>query len=241
VTVAVRISADGQEYTRALSLGVTSQFAFTCWLKPSVDRNSFSTPVNFDNNNSANSIRGIQTGMDGVTLEPYHFNGPFTGTKATLVVGTWYYFAVNFNGTAANWRYRASTAASFTAASFTGASDSSITMTTLRLGDSAWGAEWFNGCLAAVKIWHGINLTDAEMDNECWRYVPQRTNGLVAWYPLVTPETVDYSGNAATLSGGTGATREDGPPVGWGARRISRPIAAAAPAVLEFSGWGVPI
>jgi hypothetical protein len=41
--VAVRFSADGQDYTRTLSLGSLSQLSVAMWIKITTDRNDFST------------------------------------------------------------------------------------------------------------------------------------------------------------------------------------------------------
>jgi hypothetical protein len=58
--------------------------------------------------------------------------------------------------------------------------------------------------------------------------MPQRTANLRAWYPLLKPDQNDASGNGQTLSGGTGATLDDGPPISWstGRHRIVIPTAA---------------
>lgn len=226
--MAVRFSASTHLYTATLSLGSQANMCVCCWMNIAVDRNAFSTFWNIDNGGSSSSVRGIQTTTNGVTVEPYTVNGGMSGTKPSLTVGTWYYFAVNLTGNNASWRWRTDASATVTAGSLTGASDA-LTATRLRLGDSAWGGEWLNGSLAAVKIWTG-NLSSSEMDAEALTYAPVRTTGLVSWYPFHEgPETTDYSGNGRNLTGGTGTAFAANP---------STPQFATTP---SFQGWGVPI
>uniref|UniRef100_UPI003F4924A2 LamG-like jellyroll fold domain-containing protein n=1 Tax=Nonomuraea sp. CA-251285 TaxID=3240002 RepID=UPI003F4924A2 len=226
--MAVRINATNEYYEASLSLGVLTQMCVSCWFKISTDRNTYSTPWCVDNFVTTSSVRGIQTGTNGTTVEPFYHNGPLTGTKAALTVGTWYYLAYNVNGNNGNWRYRADGGGTVTATSFTGASGT-FTASRLRLGESTWGGEWLNGCIAAVKIWTG-NLSAAEMDAEAATYTPIKTAGLVAWYPFHNgPDTTDYSGNGHTLVGGSGTSQEAGP---------NDPVFALA---TDFQGWGVPI
>lgn len=230
--MAVRFSGANQFYTAALGLGAVTQIAVTCWVKLAADRNNFSTVWNIDNNSMSSSIRGLQTASDGTTMEIYYHNGPLTisgGTKPSLTVGTWYYFAVNIDGNNANWMWRQSGATGFSAANFRGASGA-FTANRLRIGDSAWTGEWLNGSVAALKIWLG-NLSATEMEAEAPYFSPVRTSGLVAFYPFDTgPSTTDASGNGYTLTGGSGTTADTNPP------DLSWP--AATP---QFAGWGVPI
>jgi hypothetical protein len=231
--VAVRFSADGQDYTHTLSLGALSQFTVSCWFKVN-DRNNFSTPWCIDTGNNTNAF-AIQTHVDGTTLTPVDSS---TSDKATaaLTSGVWYWFGVRYTGTTGSWRYKALTDTAITAQSWTGMGQSTVTATTLRIGESAWGGEWLDGNVAGFKMWSGVSLTDAELDMESLQYRPSRTANLVCWYPLIRPAEVpsttnypDYSGNGRTLNGTLPASaQEDGPNLRWGIgrSRVIYPLSA---------------
>jgi hypothetical protein len=234
--VAVRFTADGQDLTRSLSLGSLSAFTMACWAKISTDRNSFTTIINVD---GGSNEWVVQTTSDGTTLLATDGNTTTTPNIA-LTAGVWYYIALTMSSGTATLYVRAHNASSFTTG--TGTFTSPISVTTLRLGESVYTAEWLNGCIAAVKIWSAA-LTAAELGNEMWTYVPHRTTSLAAWYPLLRAETTDLSGNGRTLSG-SGFSIEDGPPIPWrrGRRRMYVPseinVEATPGAIL--APWSMP-
>jgi len=89
----------------------------------------------------------------------------------------------------------------------------------LYIGGGESSDEWFNGGAAAVKVYNAA-LTAAEVEAELAQYQPRRTTNLTNWYPLIVPETTDYSGNGNNLTAGsTETTTEDGPPIPWGSSR----------------------
>lgn len=222
--MAVRMDADGEDYTRALALGTQSALTFTCWFKISVDRNTYSTIFSVDNGLSDNWL--LQAGADGTTVATV-FDASTQQGMGNLTVGTWYFVALATSGTTGTLYHRTAAATTLTAVTLSNVSG--VNAATLRIGESPWGGEWLNGCVAGARLWLA-QLTATEATQESQQYVPQRTANLAAWYPLVRPETTDYSGNARTLSGGTGTAREDGPPIPWRAttpRLIYLPSGAA--------------
>lgn len=208
--MAVRFDTTGESYTRALALGTQAALTVACWFKLSVDRNDYSSPFFIDNGTSDNW--GLQTGADGTTMATV-FDASTQQGMGSLTVGTWYFVCLSTNGTSGNLFHKTASAAGLTTVAVTSVT-ASVNAATLRLGDSPWGNEWLNGCLAAVKVWTTA-LTAAEAQTESTQYIPDRLTNLVSWHPLVKAETTDYSGNARTLSGGAGATTEDGPPIPW--------------------------
>ncbi|GII63535.1 hypothetical protein Skr01_36200 [Sphaerisporangium krabiense] len=225
--MAVRFSADGQAYTRALSLGVQTQWALACWAKISVDRNVTSTIWSLGSNSVFDAFT-LETDSDGTTAAVLDYEAEQeTGTRA-LTAGTWYYWAVLVNGTSGTVLSRAAGDSSFTVSTWTGG-NAGLTLTNLYLGNR-FGSDWLNGALAAVKLWSGAALSQAELEAEAWSYLPRRTANLAAWYPLTRAETVDYSGAGRTLSGGSGAATEDGPPIPWRQGRPRRLTPLSVPA-----------
>ncbi|ARX81498.1 hypothetical protein SMD44_00896 [Streptomyces alboflavus] len=236
--MAVRFDADAEDYTQALALGSQAAISASCWAKVSVDRNTFSTAVSLDNGTSDAVF--LQTATDGVTMGVYEEPlGNFAGTGRAMTVGTWYWLAYSISGTSGTMYSRALSDTTVTTSALTGL-QATHNIANLRLGESAWGTEWLNGAVCAVKIWTAA-LTQNELESEALLYRPQRIANLVGWYPLHRPETADYSGNGRTLSGGAGTAQEDGPGISWGPgrSRIRKYTALSPPPA--FSGWGVPI
>ena len=247
--MAVRFSAAGQHYTRTLSLGAQTQWTACCWAKITTDRNAFSTIWALDSSNTDFYI--LQTGSDGATLGLYSdisAGTPIEGAERALTIGTWYFIGVTVNGTNGTMISRAVGDSAFTSVSWTSASDPapapSTTITNLRIGEDIFTPDWLNGCVAAFKLWTGASLTVDEMAAEAWTYLPHRTLNLRSWHPFIRAETTDYSGLGNTLSGGTGAVTEDGPPISWrrGRRRTRLPLGTdqlATPSPVE-APWSVP-
>lgn len=99
-----------------------------------------------------------------------------------------------------------------------------------------------DGNIAAVKIW-STNLTQSEIQQEIWSYIPIRTANLYNWTPFVDTSTgtdfLDYSGNGRNWTETGSVTFGSNPPVAWskGNRRIYIPAAApAATATLIHTG-----
>jgi hypothetical protein len=235
--MAVRLSAEAQTYNRTVALGSQSAYSVACWIKLTTDRNTWQSVWCLGNAGSGDVFSILQTSNTGTNLE-FITSASFTAVPlVNMVVGTWYYVGVSMSGATGTAVYRTPTTA-FSTMAIT--SQGAIDHQALQIGRSIYNGEWLDGCVTAFKWW-GVALSAEELQSEAWSYMPNRTSNLRAWYPLLAPETVDYSGNAATLSGGSGATKEDGPPVGWGANRAARAIVSAAPVVSGFSGWGVPL
>lgn len=210
--MAVRFNADGQDYTRSIS-GTGSGWSAAGWFKISTDRNTNTTFLGFD---ASGDYLLLRTASNGTTIGIYANDGTHRATRS-LTAGTWYFLGLSTsNGSSGTLVSRSASDTSFTVASWTGFP---VTPTTLRIGESHFGSEWLNGCVAALKIWTGAVLTQAELEQEAWTYQPNRTADLFGWYPFVRAETTDYSGNGNTLSGGSGASTEDGPPIRWGIGR----------------------
>jgi hypothetical protein len=205
--VAVRFDASNEFYTRTVTIGTVSAFTVCCWVKISTDRNNFSTVWCLDNNSTLN-YQVLQTNTDGTTLMLFTDSGS-QRTVGALSVGTWYFVGVAVSGTGGTIKLRAEGAPSFTTINITGG-DSSTNITRLRLGESVFGGEWLNGCLASVKVWTAA-LSASELEAEYPAVDPVRTSNLFAFYRFTGPSTTDDSGNGQTLSGGSGASQEPGP------------------------------
>lgn len=205
--MAVRFDADGEDYT-STSSPPTGNFTVTCWAKISVDRNTFTTIWASDN--GTGDLIYLQTQANGTTVQVWDDASVVTGAVA-LTVGTWYRIAFTRNGTTST-MYTGTATGALTAATTANLSD--VSATNFRIGESPFGSEWLNGCVANLKHYSAV-LSQAELEHELAQYVPRRTANLERWHPFIKVETADYSGNARTLSGGASTAREDGPPIPW--------------------------
>lgn len=209
--MAVRFDADNEFYTRTVSSS-GNNWTMCGWGKVSTDRNDFSTFFGWSDGTTTNRAF-LQTAADGTQLTWW---GP-GGNQAigVLTVGTWYFMGVRVSGTTVNCYVRALDGTGGWTYTLSGTGQASWALTAIRLGASIQtGNEWLNGCVSGVKFWNAT-LTEQELWDEQWQHLPSRTANLVGWWPLLTPETTDYSGRAQTLSGGSGTAQEQGPGIPW--------------------------
>lgn len=86
------------------------------------------------------------------------------------------------------------------------------------IGEWASGGDYFDGRMAALKIWTG-NLTQAKIQQEMHSNQPRNYTNLWAWIPTVATgagsRNIDYSGNARTPTETNTPTDEDNPPIAW--------------------------
>ncbi|MER7500460.1 LamG-like jellyroll fold domain-containing protein [Nonomuraea pusilla] len=221
--MAVRFDADGESYTRATGLSTVTTWSFSCWVKLAADRTTTTVLAQIDNGSGSGMFRINAWNGTALTFQT-DSGGWFGNIGLTLTVGGWFYVAVS--GTSNPGQVRTAARAAGSTMWVGGQSSQAnvlFSAATLRIGDGQAANEWLNGSLAAVKIWDQA-LAVEELQNESWTYAPRRTAGLRGWYPFLSPSTTDFSGLAQTLSGGTGATLDDPPPLTWraGRRRVVR-------------------
>lgn len=211
--MAVRFAADTHYYHTTVGLPTSATLTFTCWLRIAVDRNDYSEVISF-----GTTYMSLSADLDGTSVGVFD-SGTYNTTPlgaTPFTVGTWYRVAVVINGANVSY-YRADAATALTHTSAT--NYTSGTPTQLRIGAYYDGGFWWNGRVAAFKLWQAA-LNAADITNELAQYQPIRTANLLHYHPFIRTETADYSGNANTLTGGTGSTTEDGPPIPW---RITAP------------------
>ncbi len=227
--MAVRFSSGTDEYTATTGLPSSNVWTVTWWTQCVVDRNTYSCMLSVG---VGGAYVDVSTAVDGTTIGVYD-TGTYTNTplgSTALTVGTWYRMALAVNGSTANF-YRADAATgTLTVSTATGDFTATNPPAGLAIGDSVNSGNYpWSGRIAAWKMW-GAALTQAEVETELAQYVPRRTANLIRFHPFLKTEATDYSGNANTLSGGSGSTTEDGPPIPWHATspQVILPAAAAA-------------
>jgi hypothetical protein len=216
--MAVRFDASGENYTATVTLGSQTAFSCTWWVKLGNNRATWSSAWCLDNGASTDFVN-VETNSGGAQMFYWDDIGAKDpGNMPVLTVGTWYFFGVAVNGVNGTIYWRDENTPTLTSGSWTTGS-ASTTMSNLRIGNNVFGTEWLDGCVTAYKLWTGVTFSQAEIDVEGWQHVPVRSANLQAWYPLIIPETRDYSGNSRTLSGGSGTTQESGPNILWATPR----------------------
>jgi|SRR5262245_8034022 len=238
--MAVRFDADTEDYTNTTGTYNIGTCTITCWVRIDVDRNAVSSAWCIDDGASIAIL--LQTLSDGVT---WQMADTATGnsTLFAATVGVWYYIAaVKATGAGATVVYWAA-ADTLPLSSASSSHLESSTVSVLRIGASVNSGEWLNGSIAALKVWDGVNLTQAEIERERFQYLPHRTTNLIAFYPLLEGgNTVgakqDFSGAGNVLSGGAGSVTTDGPPITWRQYKRQYPFvfSAAAPAFIPEPG-----
>jgi len=205
--VAVRFDNSGEGYTATTGVPSGSAYTVLLWLNMKVDTNNYAKVWMLK---GGTTVIMLSSGAEGDTFAVWGSVGNASGFTATA--NTWYRSAIAVSGTASTHYFGAAGASlsSVSTPAFVGDAPSDSTSLTI----SNESGEHFNGCVAAFKA-YSATLTQQEIENEFAQYVPVRTSGLIHWHPFLNAETVDYSGDARTLTGGTGASTEDGPPIPW--------------------------
>lgn len=227
--MAVRTDASGEALSRTASLPDDESFTACGWAMLSADRNDYSTVFSLDDASSRYFL--IETDSDGTTLALV--DNTQVGALTAVNVNEWFFWALwaSALGTGGAYVWRSSTGGwSSKTSNRTGFT---MTPTGMFIGNNGFG-EWMNGRSAAVKVWSGAALSQAEIEQERLSYLPQRWANIYGFWPLLAHgDLVDYSSNARPLTATGTLSTEDGPPIAWrrGRSRFRRPSAAPAGAI----------
>lgn len=231
--MAVRFDAATEEYSATNGLP-SSVYTLCCWVRPAVLTGG--NKVVYWLTASGDVFTGIEfrdnasRDLQGYDSSTYAFNG--LGPLAASA-GTWYRCALVINGATATF-YRSAAGSALGSASVSDFT-TPASPSTWYFGDDPYD-EWLDGSLAAVKVWSAA-LTQAEVEHELAQYAPKRTANLIRFHPFIKAETTDYSGAGNTLSGGTGTSTEDGPPIPWTrqpVRLVLPPAGTGAPSAAPY-------
>ena len=210
--MAVRFSASGQHYQATTGLP-TTVYTITAWVW-ATDLGSRYRVVHYLRQSSGDhytaiQVRNLPTNIQLSDDISYAFGGV---GEVAISPTTWYRVAAVVNGSNATF-YISAVGDPLTSASVSDFSPPA-TPNQLWLGADPF-SNWWDGRFAGIKMWDAA-LTASEVEAELGQYQPLRTSNLLRWHPFINAETTDYSGNGNGLTGGTGATTEDGPPLAWG-------------------------
>ena len=206
--MAVRFDNSGEGYTTTAGVPTGSAWTILLWVNMKVDTNNYAKVWALK---GGTTVLFLSSGAEGNAFAVWGSFGNAAGITATA--DTWFRSAVVATGSGDSTHYFGAVGDALSSQAtpeFVGDAPADATSLTI----SGELGEHLNGCVAGLKIW-SATLTQAEIENEFTQYVPIRTANLIHWHPFLAADTVDYSGNANALTGGTGASTEDGPPIPW--------------------------
>lgn len=188
-------------------------WTFLLWFKMSVNRATWSTVVRL-----YDDAIGRQTIVEADTTgNEFRLN---SSDPLIATANTWNCITATRSGTTLVYRYGTDPNNMTTAPGITSAT---FTPTDLRIGgNNGVIDEWLNGSIANFKLYSSV-LTADEQTIELQQYQPARTDTLNRWYPFLTVDLTEYSGNGFNLTAGSTATVvDDGPAIRWARSRGPR-------------------
>lgn len=233
----IRGNASGDNITYSTSAPSGSSHSVIFFARPRADRDTYSCPMSIDAGTT--DYVYTETEVDGLVMKMWDDSGGSI-TGPTMSVDTWYVFAWTKNGTTINFYHATSGSTTLTSAgSITG---TTLTPTQVRMLESPWTGEWFNGDIFGVRIWSGAVLSQAELEAEMVQARANRTSNL--WFEgffLGASDLNDYSGNGRNFTGGGSLTTEDPPagiPLFANSGSMSASVAATASQTGTLAGSG---
>jgi hypothetical protein len=202
---AARYDASGDYHRRTTDLPGSGNFTFCAW----ININTLQSTAFFSRDNTSGGYWSHGFGPTGA--HSFDVAGDIR-QATTLAPGTWHHLCATRSGNDHQLYLN-------------GNADGSVLTTTNAWDNSSmslgaglrFASDWFNGRIAAVKIWDGVALSQEEIQNEMRFYRPRRSANLHIWSPMLTANDaeIDYSGNGRNWMVGGTITTEDGPPIGW--------------------------
>lgn len=208
------------QYLERDPLGLASATSFTacCWFNPSV-----LAGLDYRNLLTQWSKCGVSLWRYSGTTYALNFGDTTADTRGSdITTSTWYHVAWVRNGNSHT-------------VYLNGVSDitatSSDSATRLAVGSYSNLLDFFGGQVAHLKIWDGVQLTQAEVQREMFSARPVRLSDLFLWSHFMGSTTADNSGYGRNWTAIGTPTLGDGPPVGWGASPmvVGQPMASSGP------------
>lgn len=227
----IRGDASGDNITYSTTAPSGSSHSVIFFARPRADRNTYSCPMSIDAGTT--DYVYAETEVDGLVMKMWDDSGGSI-TGPTMSVDTWYVFAWTKNGTTINFYHATSGSTTLTSAgSMTG---TTLTPTQVRMLESPWTGEWFDGDIFGVRIWSGAVLSQSELEAEMVQARANRTSNL--WFEgffFGASDLTDYSGNGRNFTGGGSLTTEE-PPSGIPLFAAGGSISANVPATASQTG-----
>lgn len=196
----------------------SGDFTATFWWYPVADIGDFAFVwgLGGDTGTNASGYALWQNGPDIDDLELWGPPGAEILSTGTLSYGAWYFIAARGN-TGASQAWQVTVNANETGGTSPaggGYVDGPVDL----MGSPEYDPSTMDGRLTAYKHW-SVQLSDDEVQNERWTYLPQRWANLWTCAPLIhTSALGDVSGQGHGFSANGTLSVEDGPPIAWSNR-----------------------
>ena len=228
--MSIAVSSTANYLERTTDLPATGKFTFMCWVR--WDSLSVTEPLFARAQASGSSFFLFKNSTDVIA---HRIGGDAASLGSTsLSADTWYHVALTRDDDPATPEHDIY---------LNGAKEiDNDTATTwaedaIQLGRNKRFGSQMNGEIAAVKIWSGVILSQAQIQQEMWQYLPIHAFGnlhiVSPFVDQVDTQFTDYSGNGRNWSEAGTVTIDDNPPVAWGALpyvvTVSPPAGGATP------------
>ena len=201
--MAVRFDTANDRLLATSGLPSGATWTITLWLYISVDRDDYSTFASI-NNSSPPPVAWLNTVSNGTSLG-FDTQGGAMSSTYPATVGAWFRYGVAVEPSGAVRMYAGAATGSLTAYTADMATRIPTSPAQLWIG-SDYSGTWFNGRVAAFKLWN-VALSAAEVETEFTQYAVARTADLIRSHPFID-STIDTSGNGHSLTAGSS-------PVSW--------------------------
>ena len=204
--------------------GLPSRTAFTAcgWAKRNADTGNYSVLFSlWDAGGNTLALSFVENG-DNIQVFTHAAN---SATIITPGSGNWFFWAITGGATLVGYA-----GVGTDALSTQSIAQATFTPDTMSIGNISAASYYLNGDIGPVKIWDAT-LTQAEIENERWQYLPNRLANLHLFSPLINTggtSFLDISGAGRNWTEGGTVIDASGPPISWkmGRHRVLIPVAA---------------
>lgn len=201
--MAVRFDTANDRLLATTGLPTGATWTITLWLYISVDRNDYSSFASI-NNSPAPPVAWLNTVSNGTSLG-FDTQGGAMASTYPATAGAWFRYGVAVEPGGTVRMYAGAATGGLTAYTADMATRIPTSPAQLWIG-SAYDGSWFNGRVAAFKLWN-VALSAAEVETEFTQYAVARTADLIRSHPFID-STADTSGNGHTFTA-------ESSPVSW--------------------------
>jgi hypothetical protein len=239
--MSVSFNAQADRMTGTISLGPVTGWTVTCWVKLASNLGRAAVPWMVHDGAGTNYLRlsfydGLQATFQTAGSTWFQLFG------LTATVDTWYYIGISAQTSGMALLAHRADGSSTWGGNEEYPQDDPVTITAdaVTIGASWFSNQYMDGSMCCVRMYEAA-LTREEIMSESWSNSPRRTAGLRAWYPFLTADGTDYSGNGHTLAIGTATTDTGiGPALPWGQGRRRIVVVNDAPPVEGSIGAAFP-
>jgi len=203
--MALRFDNSSDYLERTSAIPAFNSFTMMAWIMKAASTGSLAVLFLLaENPGGAAYLVGIDPSSGVMMLQ----GGDTDYSTVALDIGTWYHVALTGDVTGLTVYLDGNNAVSVP--------HGTITPTRIQLGNQSENGTYFNGRVAAYKVYDRA-MNRGEIQAELSQYLPIHTNELNCWLPMVnesaTHSALDNSGSGEDFTISGALTSQDGPPV----------------------------